>query len=84
MSIFGVSMGVPSINLIRNEKQVDFAALFDFPALYPHELTLSGLHRLAGQLMSDREKKQQILDMHAKICSLYSACCDEVKTKYII
>ena len=84
MSIFGVSMGVPSINLIRNEKQVDFAALFDLPVLHPHELTVSELHRLTGQLMSDREKKQQILDKHAEICSLYSACCDEVKTKYII
>jgi len=83
MSIFGVNVGVPSINLIRNEKQEDFSKLFGFPAFKMDTLTSYILCTEAEKMMSDSMISEKIRMQHKELCETYDACCKEVVEKYV-
>lgn len=83
MSIFGVNMGIPSVNLIRNEKQEDFSKLFELPALRLNTLTSGMLCGEVQKIMKSTNIQEKIRSTHLELCNVYDACCREVVEKYI-
>ena len=54
-SIFGAVAGVPSINIMRNKKNMDFARMFRLPALPMEEVTAMALLKLTNEMFAQRE-----------------------------
>lgn len=58
-SIFGAVAGVPSINIIRNEKNRDFATMFQLPALSMQDVRSEKLLELTKNLLAQKENVQK-------------------------
>lgn len=79
-SILGADAGVPSINLIRNTKQEDFAKLFDLPALEMDVVSAEQLTSLTNNIINNRSVYNEKINAKINdIRQIYKkACCDLV------
>ncbi len=81
-SIFGACSGVPSINLMRNEKLRDFSLQFDLP-YYPldsfdHKKIIADIETLLG---ARREKSDEIKNKVNYYRQQYYRACEEVRNR---
>lgn len=61
-SIFGAVAGVPSINIMRNEKNRDFATMFRLPALPMEDVSAMVLQKLTEEMFGQRENLQKTIN----------------------
>ncbi len=54
--IFGAITGTPSVSLIRNDKQVDFAQFFDLPAVSLSDVKVDSLLKQSAAIMENRDQ----------------------------
>lgn len=83
-SIFGVDAGAPSINLIRNTKHEDFAALFGLPALKMNQVTADELLQMTGRMLQEYPQlRENLCSKLETIKKTYNAACRQVCERYL-
>lgn len=83
-SIFGADVGVPSINLVRNAKQIDFSKLFELPYIYMRDVDSEKMIFLSQSIIKNKEiYRERILSKLSLIKNQYIDSCEHVKRNYI-
>lgn len=78
MNIFGACAGVPSIGLVRNQKIIDFANLFDLPYIALERLKGQELFELSNRVLNNREIYSDSIKI--KVNEMRKVYIDAVKT----